>query len=107
MKLEKLANIVIADHARSDSPAGSISWRFIEWSVREGVLEDKDDHRAGPAEHTRPVGSNQPAKKTRTPFTAEDDRVLLEWVVKGERAGVSTKGNELYIQLERKVNYVS
>lgn len=83
---------------------GSTSWTFIERSIRNGKLEDIDDHRAGPiAQNTRPVGSKQATKSTRTPFTAEDDRILMDWVVKAERKGLAIKGNEVYEQLEKKV----
>jgi Rap1 Myb domain len=102
--LEKQADILIADHARKDIPPGSISWKFIERSVANGKLENIDDHRAGPPAGTiREVGSAQPPKKGRTPFTAEDDRILMEWCIRAERKGLSLKGNELYKQLEAKV----
>ena len=101
MPLEKQADIVIADHARKDIPPGSISWKFIERSVANGELEDIEKHRAGPPAGTiREVGSAQPARKGRTPFTPEDDRILMEWCIKAERAGLSLKGNDLYKQLE-------
>ena len=44
MDLEKQADLIIADHARKDTPPGSISWKFIEQSVAKGVLEDIEDH---------------------------------------------------------------
>ena len=105
VKLEKHADIVIADHARKkDCPPGSISWKYIEESAKKGELEDEEDHRAGPATHVpREVGSGQPTKKGRTPFTAEDDRVLTQWCHEAERKGLSLKGNEIYKQLEIKV----
>jgi Rap1 Myb domain len=72
--------------------------------VAKGELEDIEDHRAGPPVGTiRAVGSVQPTKKGRTPFTAEDDRILMEWCAKAERKGLSLKGNDLYKQLEAKV----
>ena len=78
---------------------------FIESSVRNGVLESLDDHLIGPPAVTaRDVGSiTQPAKKGRTPFTAEDDKLLIEWVLGEESRGKRTKGNEIYKQLEQKV----
>lgn len=103
VKLEKQADIVIADHARPNCPPGSISWKYIEESVKNGVLEDKEEHRAGPSTHTaRDIASGQPAKLGRTAFTAEDDAELMKWVTQTERAGGLTKGNELYKQLEQK-----
>jgi hypothetical protein len=93
---------MIADHARKDAPPGSYSWTWIEKSVQKGMLEDLDAHRAGPVAGTsRPVGSSQPTRNTRTPFTAADDRALALWVTNAERQGLSTKGNEIYQQLER------
>jgi hypothetical protein len=105
VKLEKQADLVIADHARpKHCPAGSISWRYVDQSVKKGELEDIENHRAGPATHmAREVGSGEPTRKGRTPFTAEDDRILMKWVMQGERAGISSKGNELFKQLEKQV----
>ena len=83
---------------------GSTSWTFIEKSVKNGRLEDIEDHRAGPVtQSTRPVGSKQSTRSTRTPFTSEDDRILMNWVVKAERDGLAIRGNEIYEQLAGKV----
>jgi hypothetical protein len=102
--MEKQADIIIVDHVRKDIPPGSISWKFIEQSDANGELEDIEDHRARPAVETiRAVGSAQPMRKGKTPFTAEDDRILMEWCARAERKGLTTKGNELYKQLEEKV----
>lgn len=102
VSLEKQADIMIADHARKDAVPGSYSWRWIEQSVQKGMLEDLEAHRAGlVAGISRPVGSSQPTRNTRTPFTAADDRALALWVTNAERQGLSTKGNEIYQQLER------
>ena len=69
------------------------------------MLEDLEPHRAGPVVGTsRPVGSSQPTRNTRTPFTAADDRALALWVTNAERQGLSTKGNDIYQQLERIVS---
>ena len=77
------------------------SYQYIEKSVRNGKLENLDDHRAGPPAGTaRPVGAiGQPAKSTRAPFTAEDDRILYDWCVENERNGARMAGNEVYKQL--------
>jgi hypothetical protein len=102
--LEKQADMIIADRARKDCPPGSISWHWIDQSVKKGELEDIELYRAGPATNIiREVGAAQPARKGRTQFTAEDDRILRDWCIKAERKGVSMKGNELYKQLEAKV----
>lgn len=106
MSLEKHADIVIADHARKNCPPGSISWTYIEQSLKKGRLEDIENHRAGPTTATiRPVGSAQPPRTGRTPFTAEDDRILMEWCARAERVGAHMKGNTLFEQLEAKVEF--
>lgn len=93
---------MIADHARKDAAPGSYSWTWIDKSVKNGKLEDLESHHAGPAVGvSRPVGSSQPSRNTRTPFTAADDRALALWVTSAERQGLSTKGNDIYQQLER------
>ena len=105
VKFDKHAEIIIADHARRDIPAGSISWTFIEKSVAQGRLEDVERHRAGPTERTmREVGSVRPPRSGRTAFTAQDDRDLFIWISKAERNGASVKGNEIYKQLEAVVS---
>lgn len=104
MKLEKQADLIIADHARKDCPTGSISWTFVQDSAKYGALEDIEKHRAGTVAHVaREVGSSGPTRKGRTPFTAEDDRILMRWVLRAEKAGKSTKGNEVFKDLEKKV----
>jgi hypothetical protein len=106
VKLEHQADIVIADHARKDCPVGSISWTYVERSVANGRLDNVEDHRAGPATTTiRGLGSRQPTKTGRTPFTAEDDHILRKWVTRDERQSLSIKGNEIYKQLEAKVGF--
>ncbi|KAF4637675.1 hypothetical protein G7Y89_g392 [Cudoniella acicularis] len=103
-KIEKNADIIIADHVRQDAPSGSVSWTYIDRSVRNGRLENVEDHLAGPPVGTvREAGSGQPVKRGKTPFTAEDDRILTEWVARAERKGVAIRGNELYKQLAAKV----
>lgn len=93
---------MIADHARKDAVPGSYSWTWIEQSVKNGILEDLEDHRAGPVAGTsRSVGSSQPTRIARTAFTAADDRALALWVTSAEKQGLSTKGNAIYQQLER------
>ena len=81
------------------------SWTYIDYSVRKGVLEALDDHQVGPPSGTiRSVGSvDQSTKGSRTPFTAEDDRVLYAWVKKCEHEGSKLAGNSIYKQLEQEV----
>ncbi|KAH9208487.1 hypothetical protein DL95DRAFT_449855 [Leptodontidium sp. 2 PMI_412] len=101
--LDRNADIIIVDHARKDCPPGSISWTWIEKSIKKGKLQDIENHRAGPTHaQIREVGSAQPTKKTRTPFSPEDDRILMEWVSRAERKGLPTLGNALYQQFAEK-----
>ena len=81
------------------------SYTFIEKSVRNGILEDLDDHRVGPPEgNVRSIGSViQPAKGTRNTYTEADDRILWNWVNDNPQKGGGTNGNEIYKQLEKKV----
>ncbi|KAJ9667273.1 hypothetical protein H2201_002474 [Coniosporium apollinis] len=101
--LEKLADYLIVDHARKDTPPGGISYRFIEQSIKEGRLEDPETHLVGqPVGTVRAVGSVQPKKGGRTPYTQADDLELYRWVKGCERQGCSVLGNEIYKQLEEK-----
>ncbi|KAL8701785.1 MAG: hypothetical protein Q9224_000332 [Gallowayella concinna] len=88
--LEKEASIKIVDHARKEQLPGTY------------VDEDLEQYAAGPPVGTiRAVGSmNQPAKSGRTKFSAEDDHVLVNWVVGVEQRGGAISGNEIYQQLE-------
>ncbi|KAM0803527.1 hypothetical protein BDR22DRAFT_945213 [Usnea florida] len=102
--LEKNADVKIVDHARKEAPPGSHSYTFIEKSVRNGVLEDLDDHKVGPPKgNIRSIGSVvQPAKGTRNRYTEADDRILWDWVHEHPQKGGGTDGNEIYKQLEQK-----
>lgn len=103
-KLENHADILIADHARKDAPIDSYSYTWIEQSIREGRLADKEAHRAGPERHeVRPAGSLRPAKQGRNPYTKEDDAFLYKWVKEHERRGEKALGNEIYKKLEAAV----
>jgi hypothetical protein len=111
--LEKGADIIIADAARKDAPPGSINWKYITDSVKNGVLQELDDYpasskaRAAPAvagaSSSKPV-QTQPTRSGRTPFTHEDDRVLMEFCARKERQGGSLKGNKIFVELEALVN---
>lgn len=93
--------MLIADHAKG-APPGSYSYKYIDASIKNGQLENMEDHIAGPsAGSIRPVGigSRLPTKQTRTPFTPVDDRVLRDFVIAAERQGVLVKGNIIYQQL--------
>lgn len=104
VKLEKLADVIIADHARKDAPANSVSWKYIAESVKSGQLADIAEYRiggpAGPARST--VGTSAPVKQTRTKFTDEEDRALVEWV----RAQPYSRGNVSYQQFAERVRSI-
>ncbi|KAF2181099.1 hypothetical protein K469DRAFT_792945 [Zopfia rhizophila CBS 207.26] len=99
--LEKLADFMIADHFRRDCPPGSLSYTFIDKSIENGEIENPEDHPAGPAiGSVRDAGSTRPARGGRMAFTADDDRVLYNWVHDYESKGGFASGNEIYKQLE-------
>jgi hypothetical protein len=99
--LEKQADHLIWDHLRwKDAPAGTISWTYIEKSVKNGELEDPQDHRCAPPLGTqRGVASQQPGKSTREPYTADDDRICYKWAFEAQERGMQTKGNDIWKQL--------
>ncbi|RSL43588.1 hypothetical protein CEP54_015031 [Fusarium duplospermum] len=97
--LEKQADMLIADHKRLDAPPGSYSWKFIEDSVKNGIIQIKDKYRIGPdPDVPRPVGARHGAKTTRTPFTKDDDANLAKWVL--SRRSQQQQGNAIYQEYE-------
>ncbi|CAM1506447.1 Fc.00g060880.m01.CDS01 [Cosmosporella sp. VM-42] len=97
---EKDADMLIADHARKNTPAGSYSWRFITESVEHGIIQPKDHHLCGrDPDLPRPVGGGGVMKGRRTPFSSADDALLAKWVLlhPGER----NTGNRLYQEYEK------
>ena len=103
MPLEKHADLLVADHLRKDAPEGSVSYEYIDACLRAGRLVEKEGHLAGRPEGTaRPVGSSEPGKRTRTPFSAEDDRILTSWVLRHRKSG-QLKGNKIYEELAGRV----
>ena len=113
VRIEKQADYLVADHLRHDAPPGSVSYKFLEVALKDGIIPSEDDYMAGARRGTQgpagspqgPVGSTSaPGKSTRTPFTAEDDRVLYEWVRSFEAEGGAVKGNEIYKQLAARVS---
>lgn len=112
MLLPERKLISAAFHARffgSDFSGVSHSFTFIEKSIRNGLLENLEDHVVGPAPGTvRSVGSSiQPSKATRSKYTEEDDCVLWQWVHSHTQKGGGTDGNEIYKQLEAHVRVSS
>ncbi|KAL6352805.1 hypothetical protein LRP88_13278 [Fusarium phalaenopsidis] len=89
----------IDDIKRLDAPPGSYSWKFIEDSVRNGIIQIKDKYRIGPdPDLPRPVGAKHGAKTTRTPFTKDDDANLARWVL--SQRSQQQQGNAIYQQYE-------
>lgn len=82
----------------------SHSYTYIEKSIRNGALEDLEDHAVGSAPGIiRSVGSVvQPPKTTRKKYTQEDERILWDWVNLNPQKIGGTDGNEIYKQLEAK-----
>jgi hypothetical protein len=106
VRLEKLADYKIADHIRRDCPPGTISYEFVTKSIQDGVVRDPEGHRAGPpeGEARAPGGStHQPARSRRAAYTAEEDRILYQWVCDSIAGGGRVGGNEIYKQLAAKV----
>ena len=107
VKLEKLADVIIADHARKDAPQGSVSWKYIHDCIHNHELADIDKFRiqgpAGPAGPARgSAGRSAPIKQTRNFFTAEEDRRLQEWAKDQPYA----KGNEIYKEFAEQVGII-
>ncbi len=98
--------MLIADHLKMNAaPPGSYSWAFIDDSIKKGQLQERDNYLIGrPRDTARPVGSSAPTKRTRTPFTSEDDKILTDWVLLKEKQGGSVQGNEIYKELEEQVS---
>lgn len=104
VQLEKFADVVIADHAKKDAPNGSVSWKYLQDSVRAGRLLDINDYTKQSGLTQRPVGSTQPTKSTRTAFTAGDDQLLARWVLQQERLGEKPSGAKIYQEFAEKVS---
>jgi hypothetical protein len=106
VQLEKMADYRIADHFRPTTCApGTISYTFVEKSIKDGELQDPANHRAGPSlgEAREPGSVYRPTKSGRAAYTAEEDRILYKWVRDAQEAGAQIGGNEIYMQLEAEV----
>ena len=64
---------------------------------------DKEPHRIRPPAEPRPVGSKEPVKSSRTPFSAADDALLAAWVSESKHKS----GNKIYQELEAEVSLTS
>jgi hypothetical protein len=102
VELEKQADILLADHTRKNPAPGTHSYKYVDLSIRNGRLENLDDHVVSTASRAdRPVGSVTIAPKGgRKPYTDADDQFLWNWVKPLEEAGGATSGNSIYQQLE-------
>ncbi|KAE8374626.1 TRF2-interacting telomeric protein/Rap1 C terminal domain-containing protein [Aspergillus bertholletiae] len=97
---EKDADVKLVDHARKNLPPDTYSYRYVEWSVHNGKLEDLEDHRAGPSA-PRPVGAtNIPSRGRPIPYTLEDDQWLWDRMVPYEKdSNAPIQGNKIYQEL--------
>ncbi|KAI9653718.1 MAG: hypothetical protein M1829_001140 [Trizodia sp. TS-e1964] len=105
VRKESEANILIFDHLNSRrNPINSVSYKFIDESIKIRRRVDVGEYPAGPRfKHVRSSGYSAPIKNTRTPFSLEDDKELLEHVRKAEKQGMKVLGNKVYQDLEEKV----
>ncbi|KAM0478467.1 hypothetical protein ACHAPX_005055 [Trichoderma viride] len=95
---EKDADMLIADHARKDVPLGSYSWKYITESVKAGFAQVEDKYLNGPPPgQPRSILAGSRAKKTRTPFSEQDDAILAKHVL---QKAIDTAGNKMYMELE-------
>lgn len=106
VKLEKLADVLIADHVKRGGaapPPGSYSWRWIEFSIKNGFLQPRDDYRIEGAP-AQAGGTAAPPRGKRVPFTKDDDEILTKFVMDHERQGSSTGGNVIFKELKDRVS---
>lgn len=105
VKLEKQADMLIADHIKRNGtapPSGSYSWQWIEYSVKNGFQQPKEDYRI---EGVPAAGAAAPAKgKQRVKFTREDDDILEKFVLNHEKQGNAIKGNVIFVELYEQVS---
>ncbi|TLD29135.1 hypothetical protein PspLS_03474 [Pyricularia sp. CBS 133598] len=112
--MERQADILIADDAapkKAPSNWDSYSWKFIDAAIEKGELPDKEDYlipRSTSAATRAPIPANGGSKGTRTPFTAEDDRILTKCARRQlgapQGAGMkgSLKGNAFWVDFATK-----
>ncbi|KAJ5634488.1 hypothetical protein N7528_002330 [Penicillium herquei] len=101
--LEKHANVKLVDHTKKNLPSDTYSYQYVERSVRNGKLENLEDHRAGPSAQ-RPVGASHiPQKRTRSEFTLKDDQLLFDYLHHYELIeDAPIHGNNIYKALGEK-----
>ncbi|KAK4147399.1 uncharacterized protein C8A04DRAFT_24643 [Dichotomopilus funicola] len=96
VKLEKIADVLIADHVRKDSPAGSVSWQYITQSVDAGELIDISDYLIHKANDTASTGTR---RAIRVPFTKLEEQILVTWL-RNAGLDLGASGNLVYQKLE-------
>lgn len=96
--LEKDAQVLIADHARTDAPPGSVSWKYITDSVANGFAQLTDRYCI-----LRPSGrgASGRTKMTRSGFTDAEDAALANWVLSHPK---DHYGNQLYKEFAESVS---
>lgn len=96
--LESEADMKIHDHLRVTTPAGTYSYTFIDQSIRDGVLANKDQHRAGQARSVvrQPGDITQPTRRSKVAYTKEDDCLLHDWMTEHLNSGGADGGNKIY-----------
>lgn len=106
MKLEKHADMCIADHTNPRAPPGAYSFQFLEHATKNGELPDKESYLIKPAVSGKASGKVAPAaggRSTRTKFTPADDAELVHFMLPQMRKGESLRGNLLFEKLEKQV----
>jgi hypothetical protein len=99
--LEKHADMLIADDARKDAPPGSYSWKFIQDSAKNGIIQLKDRYEIGRnPKNPRPVASGGVTRSSRVEYTAADDAALVRWVLSHTH---NRTGNVIYQEFEQQV----
>jgi hypothetical protein len=76
-----------------DACAGEISYRWIEESIKRGVLQDPETYRIVRAK------SSVSRTHRRNEFSRQDDQILLQAVKHAESKGIGLSGNKLYDDL--------
>ncbi|CUS11565.1 unnamed protein product [Tuber aestivum] len=101
---EKDAEICLVDHLKKEMPQNEklYSFKYIDACLKERKLVNLEDHRVVAQEKRVPSGSlsqpkiAKPGKSGRTPFTQEDDDILLRAI---SVPGVKLAGNAIYYKL--------
>ncbi|KAI9733957.1 MAG: hypothetical protein M1834_002614 [Cirrosporium novae-zelandiae] len=97
VELEHDADIKIVDHLKGVSGSDTYSYKYIEDSYNRKTLQNIDEYAIPSKSNTRnPVAPTQKTSRTtRTPFTAADDEILLNWV-KAHGTRNNARGNIIF-----------